>query len=164
MQGAACVAFAFSMILSASGPTSSGEQGVTCTEDSNCGSGLRCLSETLPSGDGGCYGIGSVCLLVCTTDADCAAALSLGYVCTMGPCGAAVLACQPSSAPGDGGPEWAEPSYTGPNADASTTDGDSSADATLTSDRHSSAAVLSTDDGSSSADATSTLDGQSEPR
>ena len=84
-------------------PTSSGAQGVSCTQDTDCGPGLQCLSESLPSEDGGCTGVGMECLLLCSTDAECVGSLGAGFECSKGPCGAGTLACQPVAPAGDGG-------------------------------------------------------------
>jgi hypothetical protein len=87
---------ALSSVLVACGPISSGQQGVTCDENSDCGSGLQCFSESLAE-EGGCTSIGKVCLTLCSDDSDCDKALGPGYTCSSGPCGASVPTCQVSA-------------------------------------------------------------------
>lgn len=117
------VAFMISSVV-ACGPISSGQQGVTCDANSDCGSGLQCLSESLAD-EGGCTSIGKVCLTLCTSDSDCTNALGPGYTCSSGPCGASVPTCQvPTTAPSDGGIQDAP--NDGPSSDGPSSDGTSS--------------------------------------
>jgi hypothetical protein len=93
------------VLFVACGPTSSGAPGISCTASSDCGSGLKCLSDTVLE-DGGCVSVGMECVMPCTTTAQCTAALGAGYACSGGPCGASIVTCQPI-VPDDGGPEAA---------------------------------------------------------
>jgi hypothetical protein len=104
MHRTASLTVALLVVLIACGPGSSGLQGVSCTEDRDCGSGLRCLTESLPSTDGGCTGLGKECLTLCSTDTECTTSLGPGYACSSGPCGADVPTCQAlASSPEDSG-------------------------------------------------------------
>jgi hypothetical protein len=61
-------------VWGACAPATSGAEGITCTTDSNCGSGLKCLSFRYVDGgaEGGCSTAGQACLKPCQTNADCA--------------------------------------------------------------------------------------------
>lgn len=94
------------------GETTSGIEGISCTQDSDCNSGLKCLPyEGFTDGgggnDAGCASSGSECLAPCTTNADCTAA-GPGLIC-FASCGAGtceapgVLGVPPLSA--EAGPE-----------------------------------------------------------
>jgi hypothetical protein len=76
-------------------PASSGLPYVSCTEDSDCNTGLRCLTNSLPELDGGCTGVGMECVQPCSQDSECTTTLGPGYACLKGPCGASVPICQP---------------------------------------------------------------------
>ncbi|HSY25638.1 MAG TPA: hypothetical protein VK841_26145 [Polyangiaceae bacterium] len=76
-------------------PASSGLPYVSCTEDSDCNTGLRCLTNSLPELDGGCTSVGMECVQPCSQDSECTATLGSGYACLQGPCGASIPICQP---------------------------------------------------------------------
>jgi hypothetical protein len=93
-QAWASAVAAVAMVVFACGPTTSGIEGISCTSDSDCNTGLKCLAyyPAPDSGaDGGCTQYGSVCLEPCTTASDCT---QQGDVCAMGCAGP--LACIPS--------------------------------------------------------------------
>jgi hypothetical protein len=78
-------------------PATSGIQGIFCTADSDCNSGLKCLEfDPPPDGgtDAGCISSGKRCLTPCTTNAECANA-GPGLTCVAGCTG--VPACVPES-------------------------------------------------------------------
>jgi hypothetical protein len=83
------------------GPVSSGIEGVTCTQDSDCNPGLKCLAyegfaeASAEGGDEGgvgpsCANGGNECLVPCHTNDDCNAAAA-GLICFTS-CGAS--ACE----------------------------------------------------------------------
>jgi len=89
---ASAMVVAGTITLTACGPTTSGVQGISCTSDSDCNSGLKCLAyyQVTDSGtDGGCDQFGSVCQQPCKSSSDCT---EEGYVCTSS-CGD-VTSCQ----------------------------------------------------------------------
>jgi hypothetical protein len=85
-------------------PVSSGLPGVSCTQSSDCGSGLQCLADSLPEDGGGCVSVGMECLKPCSSEEDCTATLGSGYFCSQGTCGASIATCQPE-AEVDAGPD-----------------------------------------------------------
>jgi hypothetical protein len=52
------------------GPVTSGAQGVSCTDQSDCINGLECL-PIIQITDAGCQTLSSACQQKCTTDQDC---------------------------------------------------------------------------------------------
>ncbi len=70
------------------GSTSAGVEGLSCSVDGDCFSGLACLPYMVTT-DGGCASLGSECLQPCQTNSDCASGPStgLGLVCQTA-CGA----------------------------------------------------------------------------
>jgi hypothetical protein len=84
---------------------SSGIEGISCAQDSDCNSALRCLDFEVPSDagiDAGCTSIGKECLQPCVASTDCQA--DAGLVC-FASCGVAA-ACEPAGyegIPGDAG-------------------------------------------------------------
>ena len=82
-------------ILAACGPKTSGLEGISCSADSDCGTGLKCLAYAIMvdgGADGGCTSLGKVCVQPCTTDNDCGS-LDAGFTCSAG-CNASSV-CQP---------------------------------------------------------------------
>jgi hypothetical protein len=72
------------------GSTTSGLEGISCSTDSDCNSGLKCLpyrvyGEAGVPSDGGCPSIGNECLAPCNEDSDCTSQ-GPGLVCLSG-CG-----------------------------------------------------------------------------
>jgi hypothetical protein len=61
------------------GSTSGGAEGLSCTVDSDCFTGLECLAYMV-SADGGCASLGNQCLQPCQVDSDCATGPSTGLV------------------------------------------------------------------------------------
>ncbi len=103
--GTACLFAA--MIVGGCGNTTSGIEGISCTAQSDCNSGLSCLDYYTEGDSGveaGCSSVGKVCLQPCTTSSDCTIE---GYVCFTA-CGGAP-ACLPASGtvapPDDAAPE-----------------------------------------------------------
>jgi hypothetical protein len=93
------------------GATTSGVEGITCSTDGDCNSGLKCLpyqvygDAAVPS-DGGCPSTGNECLAPCKSDSDCTSQ-GPGLVC-FSACGG-TAACEAAAdlgiAQGDGGVE-----------------------------------------------------------
>ncbi len=81
------------------GETTSGDEGISCTADGDCMSGLRCLPFMVTSGTG-CTSPGLECLQPCESDADCAN-LNGGFACLRSCPGTA--ACEPEMASIDAG-------------------------------------------------------------
>jgi hypothetical protein len=82
-------------ILGACGAKTSGLEGISCSADSDCNAGLKCLAYAVMvdgGGDGGCTSLGKVCVQPCTIDADCGS-LDAGFTCSTG-CNASAV-CQP---------------------------------------------------------------------
>jgi hypothetical protein len=69
-----------SLVAVGCGPVSSGAEGVSCTEQSDCSSGLTCLPFLQVNADGGCASLATACLQKCETDEDCAN-LMPGFAC-----------------------------------------------------------------------------------
>jgi len=94
---------AWTIATGACGPNTSGLQGISCSSDSDCNSGLKCLAyylETDSGADGGCGQFGSVCQQPCKITSDCT---EEGFVCVSS-CGD-VAACQLASAVPDAAAE-----------------------------------------------------------
>jgi hypothetical protein len=75
------VASAAAIVIGGCGPNTSGIQGISCTADSDCNSGLSCLNSLVEADageDAGCTSIGSQCLQPCHTNSDCT---EQGYFC-----------------------------------------------------------------------------------
>src|ERR1700722_10129841 len=73
-------------ILGACGPKTSGLEGISCSGDTDCGAGLKCLAYAVMvdgGADGGCTSLGKVCVQPCTTDTDCGS-LDAGFTCPAG--------------------------------------------------------------------------------
>ena len=81
-----------SLIAAGCGPATSGAEGVSCTEQSDCSSGLTCLPYLQVNADGGCTSLASACLQKCETNEDCVN-LPLGFAC-MTSCGG-MFVCEP---------------------------------------------------------------------
>lgn len=64
------------------GSTSGGAEGLACSVDSDCLSGLACLPYVVTM-DGGCASLGNECLQRCQANSDCASgpSIGLGLVC-----------------------------------------------------------------------------------
>jgi hypothetical protein len=86
-----------SLIAAGCGPITSGAEGISCTDQSDCASGYLCLPY-FQIGDAGCASIGTSCLQKCATDEDCAN-LQLGFTC-MTACGGTFV-CEPPMIFGD---------------------------------------------------------------
>jgi hypothetical protein len=70
--------------LAACSPKTSGLEGISCSTDSDCGAGLKCLAYSIVvdgGADGGCTSLGKICALPCATDTDCGS-LDAGFVCS----------------------------------------------------------------------------------
>jgi len=80
------------LLLGACSPATSAQQGITCSDNSDCGPGLACL-EFAVFEDASCVAIGKECLAPCSENADCLA-MGAGFTCYG--CGA-TLACEPTS-------------------------------------------------------------------
>jgi hypothetical protein len=80
-----------SFVAAGCGNTTSGAEGISCTEQSDCSSGLTCLPY-FQADDGGCTNLGTLCLQTCANDEDCAN-LALGFVCVTA-CGGTPV-CEP---------------------------------------------------------------------
>jgi hypothetical protein len=81
-----------SLVAAGCSPVSSGAEGVSCTEQSDCNSGLTCLPYLQINADGGCASLATACLQKCETNEDCAN-LAPGFAC-MTSCGG-TFACEP---------------------------------------------------------------------
>jgi len=78
---ACAVGLAAAVVIAGCGPVTSGVQGISCKVNTDCNSGLSCLTiyaEGDASGDGGCSSVGAECLQPCKTNSDCT---EQGYVC-----------------------------------------------------------------------------------
>src|ERR1017187_972715 len=66
-------ALATALAIAACSPVTSGVQGISCTTDGDCNSGLSCLTFYVAgdAGDGGCSSSGRVCQQACKSDSDC---------------------------------------------------------------------------------------------
>jgi hypothetical protein len=72
---------AVAMAIGGCGPTTSGIQGISCKVNTDCNSGLSCLTvyvEADAGEDAGCTSAGAECLQPCKTNSDCT---EQGYVC-----------------------------------------------------------------------------------
>jgi len=81
-----------SLVAAGCSPVTSGSEGVSCTEQSDCNSGLTCLPYLQVNADGGCASLATACLQKCETNEDCAN-LAPGFAC-MTSCGGAFV-CEP---------------------------------------------------------------------
>jgi hypothetical protein len=103
-----------SVIGAGCSPTTSGSEGVSCTEQSDCTSGLQCVPYLqINEVDGGCSILSSECLQTCATDEDCAN-VAFGFTC-MTQCGGTPVCEPPMTIPSD-----ASPSIDAAAADAAT--------------------------------------------
>jgi hypothetical protein len=92
------------VVTVACSPATSGAPGISCTSDTQCGSGLECLADSVPATGGGCTSVGMECLQPCGDSNNlCDSVLGVGYVCSLGPCGASIATCQPALQTSDGG-------------------------------------------------------------
>jgi hypothetical protein len=79
-----CVLVLVIGFFAACGPRTSGDEGISCQVDSDCGAGLQCLTYAVfvdGGADGGCTPLGKICALPCTTNTDCSP-LDAGFVCS----------------------------------------------------------------------------------
>jgi hypothetical protein len=91
-----------SLVAAGCGTATSGAEGISCTEQSDCNTGLACLPYLqINQEDGGCMMLATSCLQKCTTDEDCAN-LALGFVC-MTACGGTPVCEPPMILPSDAG-------------------------------------------------------------
>jgi hypothetical protein len=87
-----------SFIAAGCGPVTSGAEGISCTDQSDCASGYTCLPYIQIDPEGGaCATLSTLCLQKCTTDEDCAN-LALGFTC-MTACGGTPVCELPMNAP-----------------------------------------------------------------
>jgi hypothetical protein len=109
-----------SFVAAGCGPVTSGTEGVSCTQQSDCNTGLTCLPYLqINETDGGCAALGTVCLQKCATDEDCANVAS-GFTC-MTACGGTPV-CEPPMF-------YDDALVVGPGSDASSVDGANPTDA-----------------------------------
>lgn len=80
-----------SLLAEGCSPVTSGAEGVSCTDQSDCNTGLTCLPYLQINADGGCASLATACLQKCAMNEDCVN--YLGFTC-MTSCGGTPV-CEP---------------------------------------------------------------------